>query len=294
MANSNQLSSLDHKEATENLTQAILAKVTYLNTLEEAVKKQDDRQVYQLIDAKRYAREILQDKDAKLDLTNEKLIVDTYPKLSAYLSENLIDYLREMYPFFYFEEVSLGYFQFYFGNWWGRRLFGTLDVLNVKFEFNEVEYHKLAKAFELEAQNKRLNSDAIEELSRESDDWQELIDQQAERDARKDELRQELKQIAQEKVMPWESSKLKESKQRLVEELSYLTELDEQAGKAYRKIKENEEKVLALSKEDTLMGYEKQSIIAKFGSFENFEAHNASLYRNYIADLIARRAGEDK
>ena len=60
MANSNQLSSLDHKEATENLTQAILAKVTYLNTLEEAVKKQDDRQVYQLIDAKRYAREILQ------------------------------------------------------------------------------------------------------------------------------------------------------------------------------------------------------------------------------------------
>ena len=199
-----------------------------------------------------------------------------------------------MYPFFYFEEVSLGYFQFYFGNWWGRRLFGTLDVLNVKFEFNEAEYHKLAKAFELEAQNKRLNSDAIEELSRESDDWQELIDQQDERDARKDELRQELKQIAQEKVMPWETSKLKESKQRLVEELTYLTELDEQAGKAYRKIRENEEKVLALSKEDTLMGYEKQSIIAKFGSFENFEAHNDSLYSNYIADLIARRAGEDK
>ena len=151
MANSNQLSSLDHKEATENLTQAILAKVTYLNTLEEAVKKQDDRQVYQLIDAKRYAREILQDKEAELDLANEKLIVDIYPKLSAYLSENLVDYLREMYPFFYFEEVSLGYFQFYFGNWWGRRLFGTLDVLNVKFEFNEAEYHKLAKAFELEA-----------------------------------------------------------------------------------------------------------------------------------------------
>ena len=37
------------------------------------------------------------------------------------------------------------------------------------------------------------------------------------------------------------------------------------------------------------MGYEKQSIVAKFGSFENFEAHNDALYRNYIADLIAKQ-----
>ncbi len=116
-----------------------------------------------------------------------------------------------------------------------------------------------------------------------------MIDQQAERDKRKDELRQEIKRTSQEKVMPWESSKVKESKQRLIEELSELTEIDEKASGAYRQIRENEEKVLALSKEDTLIGYEKQSIIAKFGSFENFEAHNAALYRNYIADLIAKQ-----
>ena len=42
---------------------------------------------------------------------------------------------------------------------------------------------------------------------------------------------------------------------------SYLAELDEKAGNAYRQIRENEEKILALSKEDTLMGYEKQSIV---------------------------------
>ena len=44
---------------------------------------------------------------------------------------------------------------------------------------------------------------------------------------------------------------------------------------------------LELSKEDTLLGYEKQSIIAKFGSFENFKEKNAALYRDYITDLIA-------
>ena len=76
---------------------------------------------------------------------------------------------------------------------------------------------------------------------------------------------------------------------RLQENERMLSELDEKAGNAYRQIRENEEKILALSKEDTLMSYEKQSIVAKFGSFENFEAHNAALYRNYIADLIAKQ-----
>ena len=69
-------------------------------------------------------------------------------------------------------------------------------------------------------------------------------------------------------------------------ELSKLTDLDEAANNAYQKIRENEEKVLNLSKEDTLLGYEKQSIITKFGTFENFIDHNNSLYRDYIADLI--------
>ncbi|KRL84072.1 hypothetical protein FC32_GL001348 [Ligilactobacillus apodemi DSM 16634 = JCM 16172] len=289
MANSNQLSLSAHKQATESLTQAILDKTNYLNSLEKAVQDQDDRLVYQLIDGERYAKEILKQSDIDADFSNERLIRDIYPKISDFLSKNLIDYLYEMYPFFYFEETGIGQFQFFFGNWWGRRLFGTLDILNVSFEFDEVEYQKLAKSFALEEENKRLNSDEITKLSQETDELQNLIDQQAERDKRKDELRQEIKRTSQEKVMPWESSKVKESKQRLIEELSELTEIDEKASGAYRQIRENEEKVLALSKEDTLIGYEKQSIIAKFGSFENFEAHNAALYRNYIADLIAKQ-----
>ena len=289
MANSNQLSLSAHKQATESLTQAILDKTHYLNSLEKAVQDQDDRLVYQLIDGERYAKEILKQSDIDADFSNERLIRDIYPKISDFLSKNLIDYLYEMYPFFYFEETGIGQFQFFFGNWWGRRLFGTLDILNVSFEFDEVEYQKLAKSFALEEENKRLNSDEITKLSQETDELQNLIDQQAERDKRKDELRQEIKRTSQEKVMPWESSKVKESKQRLIEELSELTEIDEKASGAYRQIRENEEKVLALSKEDTLIGYEKQSIIAKFGSFENFEAHNAALYRNYIADLIAKQ-----
>lgn len=191
------------------------------------------------------------------------------------------------------DRIGVGRFQFYFGNWWGRRLFGELDVLNVEFKFNAEEYEKLSRAFELEVENKRYNTDEINKISEETDSLQELIDGQDSRDQRKDEIRKELKRQSQEKVSFWEQSKQKEQRQKLMSELSKLTDLDEAANNAYQKIRENEEKVLNLSKEDTLLGYEKQSIITKFGTFENFIDHNNSLYRDYIADLIARKGRVD-
>ncbi|HIX01480.1 MAG TPA: exonuclease SbcC [Candidatus Ligilactobacillus excrementigallinarum] len=285
----NQFSLSDHDEATKTLTEAVTGKIQYLQTLEKAVNEQDDRQVYELIDSKKYADEILKARHGAQDFENEKLVEDIRLQISAFLSKKLINYLNEMYPFFYFEETAPGNFQFYFGNWWGRRLFGTLDVLNVEFHFDKREYEKLSKAFELEFENKRLNSDAIERLSKENERLQNLIDSQDQRDQEKEKLRAQIKEISQEKVMPWESSKQKESKQKLVDQVSHLTELDEQANSAYRTIRDNEETILALSKEDTLIGYEKQSIVSKFGTFENFEAKNKTLYRDYIANLIASK-----
>ncbi|MFT8394242.1 MAG: exonuclease SbcC, partial [Liquorilactobacillus ghanensis] len=193
------------------------------------------------------------------------------------------------YPFFYFQQTGLGNYQFFLGNWWDSRLFGTLDILKVAFEFDEIEYQKLKRAFELEQENKRLNSDQIAVISQQTDQLQALINSQAERDQQKEKIRQQLKQLAQEKVLPWEASKIRENKQQLVSQLSELTDQDEKAQKAYKLIRESQKDVLKLSKEDTLIGYEKQSIVAKFGSFENFEARNKSLYRDYIADLIATK-----
>ena len=90
-------------------------------------------------------------------------------------------------------------FNFILGNWWGRRLFGTVDVLNVEFHFDKREYEKLSKAFELEYENKRLNSDAIERLSKENERLQSLIDSQDERDQQKEKLRAQIKAVSQEK-----------------------------------------------------------------------------------------------
>ena len=178
MTNENQFTLSDHDEATKTLTEAVTGKIQYLQTLARAIDDQDDRQVYELINSKKYSDEILHARHGAQDTENEKLVEDIQPKISAFLSQKLIKYLNEMYPFFYFEETAPGNFQFYFGNWWGRRLFGTVDVLNVEFHFDKREY-----------ENKRLNSDAIERLSKENERLQSLIDSQDERDQQKEKLR---------------------------------------------------------------------------------------------------------
>ncbi|MFT9097256.1 exonuclease SbcC [Liquorilactobacillus sp.] len=287
MANGNTVSNGEYLQATQELTKAVASKIRYLQTLATAIDNKNDRLVYQLIDGDRYSEQIIQARHGSADVDNENLVSDIAAKLSQYLSTNLLAYLAETYPFFYFEQIDLGKFQFYFGNWWDRRLFGELNIIKAQFIFDPAEYEKLRRAFELESQSKRLNSNKIGMLSSQADQLQALIDSQEQRDGEKEKIRLQLKKAAQEKVMPWEASKAKEAKQQLVNQLSNLTEQDEKAQDAYRLIKDNEKKVLELSKEDTLIGYEKQSIIAKFGSFDAFEARCESLYRDYIADLIA-------
>lgn len=289
MANNNEFVLSDHDAATTTVVQAVVNKSRYLQTLHQALEEQDDRLVYQLINSEKYAQEIQQARHISADPSNEALVVDLHNQLSAFLSQKLITYLHKNYPFFYFEEIGEGQYQFFFGNWWGRRLFGTLDVLNVGFNFDSGEYRKLARTFALDHQQKRLNSDQIQQISLENDKLQELIDTQDQRDQQKAELRAKIKQISQEKVMPWEVNRQKEEKQALVDQLTKLTETDELSNNAYQEIRQNENKILELSKEDTLLSYEKQSIVAKFGDFENFEAQNKVLYRDYIAHLIATR-----
>ena len=287
MSNSNQFTLVDYGQATKALAMVLKNKTDYLQTLAQAVANQDDRQVYQLINGEKYATEIQKARHIQADKANEQLVVDANDYLSDYLSQKLIAFLNERYPFFYFEETGRGHFQFYFGNWWGRRLFGTLDVLNVAFVFDEEEYQKLARSFEFEAQNKRLNTDTIERLSQENDEIKELLDSKNARDAEQERIRRKLKDLNQMKVMPWEASKQRERKQQLEDELNRYEKLDAKVFDGYQRIHDNEKKILALSKEDTLLGYEKQSILAKFGSFADFEAQNKVLYRDYIANLIA-------
>ncbi|AYM03396.1 exonuclease SbcC [Levilactobacillus yiduensis] len=278
--------------AADTLTQAIANKLDYLSTLQAAVQHGDDRKVYELLDQVRYYQEVKKTRSTRTVNHLAELVDNIHPEISHYLSDKLIDYLGHIYPFFYYEEYTTGLFHIYFGNWWDRRLFGDLDVINVQFKFDEKEYQKLKDSFALEAHGQRLNTAQIESISGQSEQLQRLVDAQTKRDNQKAELREQLKENSSKSSMPWDSGKLKDERQNIIDQLTKLADEDEQALNAHKTIKENDDKILVLSKEDTILNYEKQSIRDAFDDFEHFEAHNASLYADYLNSLVGKSEGE--
>ncbi|GGI63743.1 exonuclease SbcC [Limosilactobacillus caviae] len=274
----------DALDVTQAINQQIITKVKYLRRFNDAISNHRDREIYQLLDNQRYAKEIEHREQQPNDKGVMNLVDDLADQLSNHLSENLIKYLGKTYPFFYYEEYQTGHYRIYFGNWWDRRQFGELDVLNVRFSFDQTEYEKLRTAFELSRDNKRYNSERINKISSENDRLQDLIDHQREREERKEALQEQLKDISSRSGI-WESSRNKESRQELVEQLQKLEDQEDESRNAVQTIKDNERVVLSLSKENTILSYEQKSIVDTFGSFEDFELANRNLYANYLESL---------
>lgn len=280
--------------AADVLTQAIANKLDYLSTLQAAVQHGDDRKVYELLDQGRYTQEVKKTRANQTRNPLAELVSNIHPQIGHYLSDKLIDYLGHIYPFFYYEEYTTGLFHIYFGNWWDRRMFGDLDVINVTFNFDQTEYAKLQKSFELDPTHQRLNTAKIEEISAQSEELQKLMDAQPTRDNEKTRLREQLKENSSKSSMPWDTGKLKDERQTIIDQLTALADEDEKALNANKAIKANDDRILVLSKEDTILNYEKQSIREAFDDFEHFEAHNQSLYADYLNSLVGQSEGEVK
>lgn len=269
----------------------VATKVKYLQELNQAVAAHHDREIYRLLDNRRYAKEIEHREQQPNDEGVMSLVDDLADQLSNYLSVKLIKYLGQAYPFFYYEEYQTGHYRIYFGNWWDRRQFGELDVLNVRFSFDQAEYEKLAKSFELARKNKRYNSDRIEKISEQNDHLQALIDNQAAREQRRQSIETQLEEVNSRSSI-FESSKNKETRQELVDQLQKIEDEEQEARTANKTIRENDQVVLSLSKENTILSYEQKSIVDTFGSFEDFELANRNLYADYLASLAGGKQEE--
>ena len=269
----------------------VATKVKYLQELNQAVAAHHDREIYRLLDNRRYAKEIEHREQQPNDEGVMSLVDDLADQLSNYLSVKLIKYLGQAYPFFYYEEYQTGHYRIYFGNWWDRRQFGELDVLNVRFSFDQAEYEKLAKSFELARKNKRYNSDRIEKISEQNDHLQALIDNQAAREQRRQSIETQLEEVNSRSSI-FESSKNKETRQELVDQLQKIEDEEQEARTANKTIRENDQVVLSLSKENTILSYEQKSIVDTFGSFEDFELANRNLYADYLARLAGGKQEE--
>ena len=273
---------IEHRVATKD---------KYLQELNQAVAAHHDREIYRLLDNRRYAKEIEHREQQPNDEGVMSLVDDLADQLSNYLSVKLIKYLGQAYPFFYYEEYQTGHYRIYFGNWWDRRQFGELDVLNVRFSFDQAEYEKLAKSFELARKNKRYNSDRIEKISEQNDHLQALIDNQAAREQRRQSIETQLEEVNSRSSI-FESSKNKETRQELVDQLQKIEDEEQEARTANKTIRENDQVVLSLSKENTILSYEQKSIVDTFGSFEDFELANRNLYADYLASLAGGKQEE--
>ncbi|MDD6432084.1 MAG: exonuclease SbcC [Lactobacillaceae bacterium] len=271
-------------DVSQEIKSRIETKVKYLQELDQAIDQHRDRDVYRLLDNQRYAKEIEHREQQPNDEGVMSLVDDLADQLSSYLSVNLIKYLGKTYPFFYYEEYQTGHYRIYFGNWWDRRRFGELDVLNVRFSFDQTEYEMLNKSFALARKDKRYNSDRINKISSENDRLQDLIDHQREREEKRQHIQEELKDINSHSGL-FESSRNRATREELVAQLQKLEDQETESRTAAQTIKENEQVVLALSKENTILSYEQKSIIDTFGSFEDFELANRNLYADYLKSL---------
>lgn len=271
------------------INRQIETKISYLQELKTAVANHQDAQIYQLLDNQRYAKEIEHRESQPNDKTVVNLVNDVADQLSNYLSHHLIDYLGHVYPFFYYEEYQTGHFRIYFGNWWDRREFGELDVINIRFAFNSDEYDKLKKSFELSRSNKRINSARIDKLSKENDRLQNLLDHSDEREQQLSKVSEQLSDMNAHTGI-WESAKNKETREALSKQLSQLEDEQEEARHASKIIKANDEDVLQLSKENTIMSYEMKSIVDSFGTFEDFQLANRNLYADYLKHLTKQES----
>ncbi|MCZ9311288.1 hypothetical protein PAF15_04850 [Weissella koreensis] len=266
---------------------ALEAKLQYISDVQQAINEDNDRKLFQLLDSKKYSTIIKEQIDVTDNQRDFRMIDDLMEALSHHLSQRLIQYLSERFPFFYYEEDTRGVYQLYFGNWWDRRHFGLLDPITVTFIFDEDEYEMLQKSVELATEGRRYHTNIIEKTTKANEKLQKIVDKQDERDQERDQFQKELEKIGEKPGM-FESQENKARREFLKQRLSEIRSMDEKAWEVPKLIAENNDLILNYSKEDTILIYEQRAINDQFGNFENFKVAVKDLYRDYVKQLDDR------
>lgn len=271
------------------LTGKLQSKLNYLAQIQEAVRAGDDRLVYELLDSKKYNMSVRQLDQADSNRMMSVLVDDLQDELSHHLAKNLIQYLSEKFPFFFYEETQLGVFQLYFGNWWDRRHFGILDPLTVNFIFDDDEYEKLTKAVKLSASGQRYHTQIIEDTTKANDALQQIVADQGQRDAERVQVMAQLAQTEDRSGGLFGGNRqTPKQKEILQARLAQLDAADQRAKDVPRLIAENNEQILNYSKEDTILIYEQRAVSDAFETFDKFQNAVGNLYTDYVGYLAAQ------
>lgn len=264
----------------------IQSKITYLTQIQTAIDAGDDRLVYELLDSKRYNETIRSVRQADSNRELAHLIDDLQDEVSHHLGKNLVKYLAQRFPFFFYEEIKVGVFQLYFGNWWDRRHFGVLDPLTVSFIFDDQEFEMLAQAVALSENNERYHTRIIEETTQANAALQQVVSEQAERDAKRMQLMSQISSIDEQRAGLFGGRTNTDERRQIELQLQQLDAADAKALTAPELIEKNNAQILNYSKADTILIYEQKAINDEFGDFEKFKDAIRNLYADYLNSLI--------
>lgn len=264
----------------------IQSKLTYLSQIQAAINDNDDRLVYELLDSKRYNETIRKVRQADSNRELAHLVDDLQDELSHHLGKQLVQYLAQRFPFFFYEEAKAGVFQLYFGNWWDRRYFGLLDPLTISFIFDDHEFEMLTQAVALSAHDERYHTRIIEETTQANAALQAVISEQPQRDAKRLQLMSQLNTIDEQRAGLFGGRGNSDERRQIEEQLNQLDAADAKALEAPELIEKNNAQILNYSKADTILIYEQKAINDEFGDFANFKAALGTLYEDYLTALI--------
>lgn len=275
-----------YKTETGNLADELQGdlqkKQAFLTKFEEAIMAGDDRQILEMIDARRYNMTVHDAAGADNNRVLAALVDDLRPKISHHVAKNLIAYLSEKFPFFFYEETEVGVFHLFFGDWWDRREFGVLDPFSVTFIFNKAAFELLKQSVELSKTEETVHATERAEIERLLTGMRETVAGQPDRDKERAELEEKKTELENKKGL------FKRNGDELAElqvKLDALDATDKKAADLPMLIAKNEEQLLALEKEESVLAYEQHAIEETFGDFETFAAKAESLYADYVKSL---------
>ena len=256
-----------YKTETGNLADELQGdlqkKQAFLTKFEEAIMAGDDRQIFEMIDARRYNMTVHDAAGADNNRVLAALVDDLRPKISHHVAKNLIAYLSEKFPFFFYEETEVGVFHLFFGDWWDR-------------------FELLKQSVELSKTEETVHATERAEIERLLTGMRETVAGQPDRDKERAELEEKKTELENKKGL------FKRNGDELAElqvKLDALDATDKKAADLPMLIAKNEEQLLALEKEESVLAYEQHAIEETFGDFETFAAKAESLYADYVKSL---------
>ena len=137
-------------DSSRVLVNKINQKIDYLTAIRNSIVSGDILRVYKLLDSTRFNKYVNKYQHADSNVFLSVMTKPIQSEIADFLAPELIHYIDNQMPFFHFEEISLGVYAVFIGDWWQHRQIGLLDVIRAEFIFDGFKLDQIKETFELE------------------------------------------------------------------------------------------------------------------------------------------------